>query len=220
MKNDRKKWMIISIVLLIVMIVYTILVKYVDVKPIGQRGTDVGFSLLNKAVKGLLPYKEMFYKISKYAGVIPFGFVATYGLLGLINLIKSKGFKKMDKRYIILGLFYVIFVCLYIFFEKVIINYRPYGDFEASYPSTHTLLAICLCGTSLLVSKQLIKNNTLRVLYDIAAWALMVVIVVTRVMSGVHWASDIIGGIIISLTYLSFFKCSLLHLNDRELTVA
>ena len=220
MKNDRKKWMIISIVLLIVTVVYTVLVKYVDVKPIGQHNTDVGFSLLNKYVRGLLPYKELFYKISKYVGFLPFGFVAAYGLHGLINLIKNKGFKKMDKRYIILGLFYVIFVGLYIFFEKVIINYRPYGEFEASYPSTHTLLAICLCGTSLIVSKQLIKNKTMRVLFDIAAWILMVTIVVTRVLSGVHWASDIIGGIIIGFTYLSFFKCSLLHLNDRELTVA
>ena len=90
---------------------------------------------------------------------------------------------------------------------------------EASYPSTHTLLAICICGTSLLVSKYFIKNKTFKILFDISAWSLMVIIVITRIVSGVHWASDIIGGIIISLTYLSFFKCSLLHLYERELTI-
>ena len=92
------------------------------------------------------------------------------------------------------------------------------GVIEASYPSTHTLLAICLCGTSLIVSKLLIKNNTLRMLADIAAWLLMVVIVFARLISGVHWLSDIIGGIIISLTYLSFFKLSLIRMDEKELT--
>ncbi len=220
--NNKKKYMIISLVLLGVSIIYTILVKYVDVKAIGPQNTEVGFATLNKFVKGLLPYNETFYKISKYAGVLPFGFVGVYGLMGLINLIKSKSLKKVDKRCYVLALFYVIFVGLYIFFENVVINYRPVIKdmvIEASYPSTHTLLAICLCGTSLLVSKNFIKNKTLKILFDIAAWGLMVLIVVTRLISGVHWASDIIGGIIISLTYLSFFKCSLLHLYERELTI-
>jgi len=220
--NNKKKYIIISLVLLGIAIIYTILVKYVDVKDIGPQNSQVGFATLNKFVKGLLPYNETFYNISKYAGILPFGFVGVYGLLGLIDLIKCKSFKKMEKRYLVLGLFYIIFVCLYIFFENVVINYRPVLKdmvLEASYPSTHTLLAICLCGTSLLVSKNLIKNKTLKILFDIGAWGLMVLIVVTRLISGVHWASDIIGGIIISLAYLSFFKCSLLHLYERELTI-
>ncbi len=156
-------------------------------------------------------------------GVLPFLFVGVYGILGLMDLIKNKSFKTMNKRYIILGLFYVIFAALYVFFEKVAINYRPIlkdGILEASYPSTHTLLAICICGTSLLVSKYFLKNKTIRMLFDISAWALLFIIVIARCLSGVHWASDIIGGIIISLTYLSFFKCSLLHLYEKELTVA
>ncbi|MBP5684560.1 MAG: phosphatase PAP2 family protein [Bacilli bacterium] len=223
MKSNKKKFIIISIILLGLSIIYTLLVKYIDVKAIGPLNSKVGFATLNKFVKGLLPYNETFYKVSKYAGILPFGFVGIYGLMGLINLIKSKGFKKMDKRYLVLGLFYLIFVCIYIFFENVVINYRPVLKdmaLEASYPSTHTLLAICLCGTSLLVSKNLIKDKTFKILFDIAAWILMITIVVTRVLSGVHWASDIIGGIILSLTYLSFFKCSLLHLYERELTIA
>ena len=223
MKNSRRKCVTISIILLVIAVIYTVLVKYVDVKAIGPQSSEVGFSILNKFVHGLLPFNETFYKISKYAGLLPFGFVAAYGLHGFINLIKNKGFKKMDKKYIILGLFYIIFVAMYLFFEKIPINYRPVlvkGALEASYPSTHTLIAICLCGTSLIVSKQLIKNDTMRLLFDIAAWCLMIGIVITRIISGVHWASDIIGGILLSITYLAFFKCSLLHLNDRELTVA
>jgi undecaprenyl-diphosphatase len=221
MKNSRRKCVTISIILLVIAVIYTVLVKYVDVKAIGPQGSEVGFSILNKFVHGLLPFNETFYKISKYAGLLPFGFVAAYGLHGFINLIKNKGFKKMDKKYIILGLFYIIFVAMYLFFEKIPINYRPVlvkGALEASYPSTHTLLAICLCGSSLIVSKFLIKNELLRKLADCAAWCLMVVIVIARMISGVHWLSDILGGIIISLTFLSFLKLSLIRMDEKELT--
>ena len=221
MIEKKKKWFKISVCLLIVAVIYTVLVKYVDVKAIGPGDTKVGFAIMNKWFKDLIGYNKLFYTVSKYAGVIPFGFCAYYGLMGLIELIKKKSFKKVNYRYYILACFYVIFVALYFFFEKVIINYRPIvvdGVIEASYPSTHTLLAICLCGTSLIVSKLLIKNNTLRMLADIAAWLLMVVIVFARLISGVHWLSDIIGGIIISLTYLSFFKLSLIRMDEKELT--
>ncbi len=221
MIEKKKKWFKISVCLLIVAVIYTVLVKYVDVKAIGPGDTKVGFAIMNKWFKDLIGYNKLFYTVSKYAGVIPFGFCAYYGLMGLIELIKKKSFKKVNYRYYILACFYAIFVALYFFFEKVIINYRPIvvdGVIEASYPSTHTLLAICLCGTSLIVSKLLIKNNTLRMLADIAAWLLMVVIVFARLISGVHWLSDIIGGIIISLTYLSFFKLSLIRMDEKELT--
>ena len=221
MVEKRKKWFKISLWLLIIAVVYTVLVKYVDVKAIGPGGTKVGFATMNKWYMDLIGYNNMFYKISKYAGVIPFLFCAYYGLMGVIELIKKKSFKKVNYRYYILACFYVIFVALYFFFEKVVINYRPVvvdGAIEASYPSTHTLLAICLCGTSLIVSKLLIKNATLRKLADMAAWCLMIVIVVARLVSGVHWLSDIFGGIIISLTYLSFFRLSLTRMDEKELT--
>ena len=221
MIEKKKKWLKISVCLLILAVIYTVLVKFIDVKAIGPSGTKVGFATMNDWFRDLIGYNDMFYKISKYAGVIPFVFCAYYGLMGLIELIKNKSLKKVNYRYYILACFYVIFVALYFFFEKVVINYRPVvlkGVLEASYPSTHTLLAICLCGSSLIVSKLLIKNKTLRMLADIAAWILMLTIVTTRVASGVHWLSDIFGGIIISLAYLSFFKLSLLRMETKDLT--
>ena len=225
MVEKKKKWFRISIWLLAIAVIYTVLVKYVDVKAIGPSSTKVGFATMNGWFKDLLGYNKLFYKISKYAGVIPFLFCAYYGLLGVIELIKKKSFKKVNYRYYILACFYVIFVAMYFFFEKVAINYRPViidikEGIEASYPSTHTLLAICLCGSSLIVSKFFIKNETLRKLANIAAWGLMVVIVVARLISGVHWLSDILGGILISLAYLSFLKLSLLRMEEKDLTTA
>ena len=221
MIEKKKKWFKLSIWLLAIAVIYTVLVKYVDVKAIGPNATNVGFATMNKWFNELIGYNAIFYKISKYAGVIPFGFCAYYGLMGLIELIKKKSFKKVDYRYYILACFYVMFVAIYFFFEKMAINFRPVvleAKIEASYPSTHTLLAICLCGSSLIASKLLIKNKTLRMIFDLAAWVLMLTIVVTRLISGVHWLSDIIGGIVISLAYLSFLKLSLLRMDTKDLT--
>ncbi len=221
MIEKKKKWFKISIWLLVIAVIYTVLVKFVDVKAIGPGNTKVGFAAMNGWFRDLIGYNKLFYNISKYAGVLPFAFCGYYALMGLIEFIKTKSFKKVDYRYYILACFYVIFVAMYFFFEKVAINYRPVvlkGVIEASYPSTHTLLAICLCGSSLIASKLLIKNETLRKLADLAAWVLMIVIVLARLISGVHWLSDIIGGIVISLAYLSFLKLSLIRMDEKELT--
>ena len=223
MIEKKKKWFKICVWLLIIAVIYTVLVKFVDVKAIGPGGTKVGFATMNKWFNDMIGYNKLFYNISKYLGVVPFLFCAYYGLMGLLELIKKKNFKKVNYRYYILACFYVLFVALYFFFEKIAINFRPVivdvtEGLEASYPSTHTLLAICLCGSSLLVSKLLIKNETLRKLFDVCAWVLMIVIVVSRLVSGVHWLSDIIGGIIISLTYLSLLKLSLFRMSEKELT--
>lgn len=208
----RKTLIIISIVLLVISIVYTILAKTVDVKAIGPEGSSVGFASLNEPVHKALDYNETFYKISKYLGFVAFGFIALYALIGLIQLIREKSIWKIDRKIIGLGIFYVVFLIVYILFEKIALNYRPVlmdGELEASYPSTHTLLALCVCGSAIMANKTVIKNDIARIALNIVATALMFGIVISRVISGVHWASDIIGGVIISLFLLTCLKAFL-----------
>ena len=202
-----KKRIIISCVLIVLCVVYTVLVAKVDVAAIGPENSEVGFSSLNGAVHGVFDFNETFYKISKYLGLVPFLFVAFYALQGLMQLIKGKSLQAVDPRLYKLCGFYVLFAIIYVLFEKLAVNYRPViidveEGLEASYPSTHTLLAICLCGSSLMMAKYYIKNETLLKLINIATWVVMLGIVIARVISGVHWASDIIGGILISCTML------------------
>ncbi len=220
--NNRKKFLVISLILFVVAVVYTVLVKKADVKAIGPNGSEVGFASLNSSVRGALNYgesgyNETFYKISKLCGLLPFLLVALYGIIGLKQLITEKSLAKVDKRLIAMGGFYVAFAIVYVFFEKVAVNFRPVimdGELEASYPSTHTLLAICLCGSSILASKYLIENETLRKIINIISAIVMVVIVVTRLLSGVHWTSDIIGGIIISAFMLTTLNIFLVNKED------
>lgn len=206
--KKNKKYIITTISLLILAVAYTLIVKYVDVRPIGPELSKVGLSHMNESYRNIIGYNDIWYKITKYLGVVPFLIVAYYGLLGVLQVIKRKNPLKVDKKILFLGGFYVLVGITYIFFEKVIINYRPVledGFLEASFPSSHTMLAVCICMTSLLISKYYIKDDKLRKILNIATNILMVVLVIGRLLSGVHWFSDILGGVIISAFLVSIY---------------
>ena len=206
--SKRKKLFITTAILLIIAIVYTLLVKYYDVASIGPKNSSVGFSGINALVHKTFPYNETWYKITKYLGVVPFLICAFYGIQGLLQLIKYKSLKKVDKRLIYLLVFYILMGITYIFFEKVIINYRPVledGALEASFPSSHTLLAVCICTSSLLINKYYIKNKKVLRIFDDITYALLLVLVLGRLISGVHWLTDIIGGIMIGTFLVSLY---------------
>lgn len=206
MKN--KKNIIIAIVLTIISVVYTMLVKNVDVRKIGPNNSSVGFGALNESFKNLIGSSNAIYKISELLGYVILLLVIIYGCIGLYQLIKRKNILKVDREIIILGCFYVLMMVVYIFFEKCSINYRPIlidGELEASYPSSHTILSLCVGLSSLIVSQKYFNKKYIKTI-NIITIVLMSLVLLTRIISGVHWISDIIGGIIISLTLLSYFK--------------
>ena len=217
--NKKKKLFIASCILLLISIIYTFLVKFADVSNIAPDGSNVGFATINTKVKDLIGLNMTWYNITKYLGIFALAICGCYALLGFIQLIKNKGFKGVDKRIYALGVFYVVFAIVYVLFEKIALNYRPFlidGELEASFPSTHTLLAICICGSSLMVTKHFIKNEKVLKAVNIYTWLLMLAIVIGRVISGVHWITDIIGGIIISAFMLTSFYTAINIINSME----
>ena len=158
----KLNWKNITIILGILSILYIVLLKTIDVRPIGPYHTKVGFATINNFVHVYLPKNTPWYKITKYLGYLTFIIVVYYAWIGLSQLIKYKSIKKVDKKIILLGLFYILVGIVYVFFEKVIINYRPLlmnKELEASFPSSHTMLALCVCGSSLIMSKYRIKDK-------------------------------------------------------------
>ena len=148
------------------------------------------------------------YKLSKYLGIITFFIIFYYAYLGLKQLIARKKLFKVDHRLLILGCFYILVGLIYILFEKVIINYRPVilkGELEASFPSSHTMLGLCVCLSSLFISKYYVKDKKYLKYFNIGTIAVMILLVISRTLSGVHWFTDIIGGIIISIFLISIF---------------
>ena len=197
-----------SVIMTICSGVFVYLVKTVDVKAIGPNKSSVGFSSINKAYANLVGSNMTIYKLTELAGLLVFIIVGIYGLIGIIQLFKRKSLFKVDREIICLGILYVMMIGTYLVFEKVVINYRPIlidGELEASFPSSHTMLALCTCISSLFVYKKYVpeKFNYIALFSTVL---LLTIVFLGRTISGVHWISDIIGGVLISITLLSYFK--------------
>lgn len=206
--NSNKKMFIGSAVCFAIFVLFTILVKNVDVMPVGPQFSAVGFASLNKAVADSLPYNEFMYDVSEVLGYLAILTVGIFGLFGIMQLFIKKGFKNVDKDlYILCGL-YVCVLASYVIFEKVIINYRPVmieGELEASYPSSHTMMSVTFMLAAIQqFSMRLKKANTRRLI--IAACAVIGIgIIVTRFLSGVHWVTDIIGAVLLSIAWFLMY---------------
>lgn len=190
---------------------YTLLVKTVDCAPIGPANTVVGFSHLNGAVHRLVGVHSFWYEATEFLGLAAFFPALMFAFLGLYQLLNRKSLCRVDAvLYLLAGLYVMTAVC-YFFFEVVVINRRPVlmpGELlpEASYPSSHTLLSCVIPGSAIMVLPQYLKKrntcNALQVLLGIV----LAVLVIGRLLSGVHWLTDILGGILLSLCLLETFR--------------
>lgn len=218
MKKSKKKVIINDIIMgstmFICFILYTFVVANCDVRQISGAASQVGLAGFNEIFFKMLPFNEVFYKISEVFGYLTFLLIAFFGLVGVLQLVKRKSLLKVDKGILVLGGFYVLVLMAYVLFEKIIINYRPFvidveEGLEASYPSSHTMLAVCVCLSAFVMLSDYIKKKDILKIARIVCIALMVIVVITRLLSGAHWATDIIGGIMLSTTLFSFFVLAL-----------
>lgn len=207
--NTKIKKISLCIILVLMSIIFTILVLNFDVKSIGPNNSFIGFSTINLKFSQLVGNNLMWYNITSIVGIIPVLIVVLYCILGIVQLIKRKSIIKVDFEIVLLGIFYIVVIALYLFFEKFIVNYRPIlidGILEASYPSSHTLMAIFICISANIVNKRIFKNKSITKILNTISLLVALIIVVGRIVSGVHWLTDIIGGILISTTLLTIFN--------------
>ena len=202
-------------------ILLIILVKTVNVAPVGPEGTSVGFSQLNLAVSEQFGVSMTWYKITTVLGVFALALAGFFALVGLIQLIQRKSLMKVDKELLALGGLYAATLVLYVLFEKVIINYRPIimpdaEHPEASFPSTHTMMVIVIMGSTLTLLDKYIQNEQLRGILKLACCVVIGLIVVGRLLSGVHWFTDILGGILFGATLLSCYSAALTLLSKDQ----
>ena len=165
----------------------------------GVNESSIGVASVNQVIFKTIGVNMIWYHITDWLGLVPIFIAMIYAFIGFIQLIKRRSIFKVDKELIILGVFYIIVICLYVFFEKFIVNYRPIlmnGFLEASYPSSHTLMTICLCGSSIIINRKLF-NNKIAKFVNVLSLVVVLITVIGRLLSGVHWFTDIIGGIFI-----------------------
>ncbi|MBQ7541934.1 MAG: phosphatase PAP2 family protein [Clostridia bacterium] len=187
-----------------------VLIRFVDVAPIGPQGTAIGLSHLNRFIFDLFGVRMIWYTITDWLGVAAVLTACLFAALGFVQLVKRKSLFKVDKEILLLGALYIVLIGLYVLFERVIVNYRPIilpgGTHpEASFPSSHTLMVCAVMGSACMLMKKYIKNKTLRTALQAFCAVVIGVTVIGRLISGVHWFTDIVGGILISSTLLTVY---------------
>ena len=190
-----------AIGLLAAFILWTIAVCFVDVQTIGPQQSKVGLATINAFFHECTGVNMPLYILTDWLGLVPLGFAMGFALLGAIQWIKRKRFLKVDKNLLVLGGFYIFVMAAYFFFEKAVVNYRPVlieGVLEASYPSSTTLLVLCVIPTAMMQLCKRIKNNVLKICVLCGMAVFVVFMVTSRFLAGVHWFSDIIGGGLLS----------------------
>ena len=165
MKKSNQKSFYTAICMLVGFVLWTIAIRFIDVRAIGPQSSSVGFATLNQFVHNLTGVNMSLYTITDWLGLVPLGFAMEFALLGFIQWIKRKRILKVDYSILVLGGFYVLVIAMYIFFELFVVNYRPIlinGILEASYPSTTTMLVMCIMPTAIMQFNNRIKNKGFR----------------------------------------------------------
>ncbi|NLG03827.1 MAG: phosphatase PAP2 family protein, partial [Clostridia bacterium] len=183
-------------------------IQYVDVLPIGPRNSEVGFATVNGYFHNLTGTHMLIYTITDWLGLVPLFVMLGFAILGLVQLVKRKNLFKVDLDILALGGFYIIVFAAYLLFEVFVINYRPVlidGYLEASYPSSTTLLVMCVMPTAIMQLNKRIKKEKERKVVTYIILAFTVFMVIGRLISGVHWLTDIIGGVLLSGSLVMFY---------------
>ncbi len=201
MKKTKGKLLGIAGMLLTAFVLWTLAVRYIDVQAIGPNGSSVGFAGLNGWVHDLTGVHMGLYVLTDWLGLVPMGFVLGFAVLGLVQWMRRRKLFRVDHDILVLGGFYLLVLILYLVFETVAVNARPVlidGRLEASYPSSTTMLVLCVMPTAMMQLRARIRNAPVRTIVLGILAVFTVCMVAGRLVSGVHWFTDIIGGVLLS----------------------
>jgi len=209
MKDKGKRELMLGLLFLTGFIVWTILIQNVDVQKAGPHETEIGFATLNGWFHQLTGVHVLIYIITDWLGLVPIIICMCFGLLGLVQLIKRKSLLKVDPDILLLGVYYVVVILGYLLFEMVPINYRPIlieGNLEASYPSSTTLLVLSVMPTLKYQADRRVESAFFRKAITIIVIVFSTFMVIGRLISGVHWVTDIIGSVFLSFGLFMVYR--------------
>lgn len=202
--------LIFAAVLAVLFLALTVSLLFVDRAPYGDGQHYIGFATLNKSFHECFKANDIAYKLTEMLGYFSLLFVLGFTVVGLVQWIKRKSLFKVDPDILLLGGFYLFVLALYVLFCYVTVNCRPIaenGVYEPSFPSSHTILAVFVLSTAVLQLKRRISNRVLSLVVNITLGVLTVAMITGRLISGVHWYTDILGSILLggSLIFLYSF---------------
>ena len=198
---------------------WTVLIMLVDVQAVGPNGSEVGLATFNTWFHQLTGVQWALYTVTDWLGLVPIFVCLCFGCLGLCQLIKRRSLFKVDADILLLGGYYILVIFGYLFFEMVPINYRPVlidGFLEASYPSSTTLLILSVMPT--LVFQIRLRSHNKTFIYAVIGFAFLfsAFMVIGRLISGVHWATDIIGSVLLSFGLFKLYQSAVTAIDLRK----
>ena len=205
-------YFIASAVLLLIFIVFTILVKTVDVQYYFNN-TYVGFYSINSKFGEFVTNFGKYESMSKMSDIIlylSFAYILVLFIFALIELIKNKSFKKLNMNYYLVLGGYVLTVIFYFVFEVVKVNYSPISpidNLKPSYPSSHVLLGCMFYLLNTFTAMKLLKpeKEWIKPLVFAATGVICLLLIFTRALSSKHWLTDIIASIILVSSLYTLF---------------
>ncbi len=195
--------------LFLAFILFTLMIKTVDVQSIGPDGSGVGMATLNRFVSERLGVNLFWYVLTDWLGLVPIMFACGFAALGIGQLARRGSISRVDPDIVLLGLFYLAVIGCYALFEKLVINYRPVlldGKLEASYPSSHVMVVLCIMAAAMMQFHRRVRNKQLLRALDLLCILIIAVTVLGRLVSGVHWLTDVLGGLILSAALIALYR--------------
>ena len=211
--NVAKRELCIGCMLITTFTIWTALLQIIDVQPIGQNGTDIGFATINNWFHQLTGVHMTIYTITDWLGLVPVVVCMMFGGIGFFQLLKRRSLFKVDYDIIVLGIYYIVVIVGYLIFEEFPMNYRPTlieGVMEASYPSSTTLLVLSVMPTLIEQTNRRVKKLVIKNTVTIFTSIFSLFMVIGRLISGVHWITDIIGGILLSAGLFYIYRAAVL----------
>lgn len=213
MKKNEKRCLLLGSVFLAMFVLWTALIQMVDVQSVGQNETSIGFATFNCWFHHFTGVNMAIYTITDWMGLVPVVICLIFAGIGLVQLIKRRSLFRVDADIMILGVYFVIVFLAYAIFEMIPINYRPIlieGIMEASYPSSTTLLVLSVMPVLIGQIQRRLSGIGVKRIITIAAIAFSVFMVTGRLISGVHWFTDIVGGVLLSAGLFKLYKAAVM----------
>ena len=222
MEETRRKELLTGIVLLAAFALWTVMIRHINVRNAGPNGTEVGFSALNVWFHRLTGVHMLIYTITDWLGLVPIIICMCFGVLGFVQLVKRRSLHMVDSDILLLGVYYVAVILGYLLFEMVPINYRPIlidGNLEASYPSSTTLLVMTVMPTLKYQSDRRIANPAVRKVITVFVIVFTAFMVIGRLISGVHWVTDIAGSVFLSSGLFMIYRYMADYFVSKKVTL-
>lgn len=229
--EEGKRFLMKNTFLYLLVLIFAL--KIVDVSAIGPGGTNVGLSRVNLWFRNLwrydgeLGYAPFWYKFIQVLGSVSLALCAFWVILFFRDMIQSGGWDGAgtDKNLAATFFLFVLVVLLCLPFKKLVVNYGPVlmpdrVKPSASFPSIYTVLFILAWGSTMFHIADTYSwgntvshiadmlggpKNCIRILH-IACTVIMLSGIFGCLRCGLNWFTDVIGGILFSVTLLFFYS--------------